>query len=30
MLVAEVRRPVGVDDGEPILAIDGVKILSYF
>ena len=26
----EVRQPIGVDDGEPILAIHDVKMLSYF
>jgi hypothetical protein len=26
----EVRRPVGTDDGEPILAVHDVEILSYF
>ena len=26
----EVRWPIGVDDGEPILAIHDVEMLSYF
>jgi len=26
----EVRRPVGADDGEPILALHDVEMLSYF
>jgi len=26
----DVRRPVGADDGEPILALHDIEMLSYF